>query len=308
LKKGTKKLLLVWMRARAKAFCFFYSKNKAFLFLLACGSAHAQVQSVTLQPPARAFGYFIGDTITAGAVIMLAPGTELDARSLPTPGEITGGLDIRRVATTAQGNTLLVSIEYQTFTAPEEAMQVRVPAYTLTFHRGAAHFTAQIPFWSFYTSPFRHERQATIDPAVLRPDHAIPPLSPVAAQRGLAASLCIALAALYALASFRGWTPRLARHPGPFAQAARRIRATSSAEDALLALHRAFDATAGARLLPEDLDAFVRHHPQFQPLRDDIDAFFQISRARFFGAREQPGGPYNLVTLSKRLRRAERTA
>ncbi len=278
-----------------------------FLLLLA-GSAHAQVKAVTLQPPARDFGYFIGDTIKAGALITLTPGTALDARSLPTPGEITGGLDIRRVTTASQGDTLHVSIEYQTFTAPEEAMQVRVPPYTLAFHRGAARFTAQIPFWSFYTSPFRHERQATLDPAVLRPDHPIPPLSPAASQRGLAASLGIALAAFLALARFRGWTPRLALHRRPFAQATRRIRATHSPEDALLALHRAFDATAGARVLPEDLDSFVQRHPQFQPLRQEIDAFFQLSRARFFGANDPAGGPHDLITLAKHLRRAERTA
>jgi mxaA protein len=281
------------------------------LLLLTAQPAHAQVQTVTLQPP-RDFGYFIGDTLTATALITLAPGTELDANSLPTPGQITGGLDIRRVTSTAQANTLRIDIEYQTFTAPEEAMQVRIPAYALTFHRGTTHFTAQIPFWSFYTSPFRHERETAIDPASLRPDHAIPPLSPAAAQRGFAASLCVALAAFYVLARSRGWAPRLSLHPRPFARAARRIRVTQSPEDALLILHRAFDATAGHRLLPEDLAAFLQHHAQFQPLRDEIERFFQTSRARFFGAGADSsasgGGSKHFLTLAKNLRRAERAA
>jgi len=293
-----------------KVFCFFLSKKKYFLpcLILVAGCATpaaAQVLGVKLQPPARDFGYFIGDTMTLGVRIRLAPGTVLDTFSLPAPGAVAAAIDLRRVTVTSQADTLLVQADYQTFVAPEEAMQMRVPGYMLTFRNGAKMFQATIPPWSFYTSPFRHERAAVTDPAVLRPDPELAPLDTAPFRLGAAAALAVALAALLVLARLRGWRPRLALRRPPFAKAVRQLHGADRTS-AMLALHRAFDTTAGRALLAEDVEIFLRDHPAFQPLRNDIELFFGLSRATFFG--RHAAADADLLTLARRLRRAERRA
>lgn len=281
----------------------------ALLFAVPTTPAAAQVLGVTLQPPARDFGYFIGDTMTLGARIRLAPGTVLDARSLPAPGAVAAAIDLRRVSAESEADTLVVQADYQTFVAPEEAMQVRLPGYTLAFRNGEKSFQATVPAWSFYTSPFRHERAEVTDPAVLRPDPGVAPLDTAPLRLGCAAALAVAGAAMLVLARLRGWRPRLAGRQPPFAQAFRQIgalRQLGSADRtaAMLALHRAFDATAGHALLAEDVEAFLRAHPIFQPLHNDIESFFRRSRATFFG--RQAAAEMDLLALARRLRRAER--
>jgi mxaA protein len=318
-KKNQKTFALVGAYARysrvnptRKVFCFFFSKKKYFLPCLAAlltTPAAAQVLSVTLQPRPRDFGYFIGDTMTLGTRVRLAPGTVLDAASLPAPGAVAAAIDLRRVTVSRQGDTLLVQADYQTFVAPEEAMQVRVPGYMLAFRNGAKTFQATIPPWSFYTSPFRHERAAVTDPAVLRPDPGLAPLDTEPYRFGCAAAFALAVAALLVLARLRGWRPRLARRRPPFAHAVRQLGGADQIS-AMLALHRAFDATAGRALLAEDVEPFLLAHPVFQPLRHDIESFFSLSRASFFG--RQAASDADLMALvhalARRLRRAERRA
>jgi mxaA protein len=282
-------------------------------------SAPAQVQSVTLLPPARDFGYFIGDTMSLEAFVATAPDTALDPHSLPVPGPVGPGVDVRQVAVVAERAGVWVRVEYQTFVAPEEAMQVRVPGYSLTFRRGDARFVAQVPFWNFYTSPFRHERQAVVDPAALRADHAVAGRSLRHAWIGLGASLAVAGAAGFALAKGRGWVPRLARRRAPFARAARSVTAVAGRDDggawhadALVALHRAFDEASGRRMMAEDVAAFVAARAAFQPLREEIEWFFTASRAVFFGADAAAAAHLasaaRVVALARRLRQVERMA
>lgn len=277
--------------------------------LLAATPATAQVRNVTLQPPERDFGYFLGDTITAEAIVTLVPGTTLDPHSLPSPGQISAGLDITGVTTTNTATSLDIRIEYQTFVAPEEAMQVRVPSYELAFRQGTTRLTAPIPAWSFYTSPFRHERIAVVDPAALRPDHDVSPYPQGVPRRGLFVSLGTAFAAGFLLARGRGWVPGFSVKPKPFARAAMQIANANSDNDALRALHRAFDAAAASRMLAADIPEFLQRHPHFQPLRADIELFFAASRAAFFsaGAAQTMRVP-ELRALARKFRRAERMA
>ncbi len=269
------------------------------------GSPAAAQVSVTLQPPARDFGYFPGDLLTGTAVIVLGPDTILDARSLPPAGPVSGSMDVRRVEVSraADGRRVEVRVTYQTFFSPEQVLRADIPGYALAFAQAGHRLTAAVPGFSVAVSPFRHDLQPVLDPAALRPDHAA-----LSADTGTALRDLLAGAALAALAGLILLVPGFDRRRGPFARAARqlaRLPPDGAAPDGLLVLHRAFDATAGRRLFADDLDVFLDGHPRFAPLRTEIAGFFAASRDAFFGAGAAPDRPW-LVRLGGELVRAER--
>ena len=121
------------------------------------------------------------------------------------------------------------------------------------------------------------------------------------------------------LAYHQAWWPFGARPSRPFTAAARAIRQRAAAgadQDAyrssLLDLHRAFDASAGRRVLAEDVPIFLASHQVFKPLKPDIVRFFATSRRAFFGndvtgaAEDMPLA--EVADLGKRLGDAERWA
>jgi mxaA protein len=82
--------------------------------------------------------------------------------------------------------------------------------------------------------------------------------------------------------------------------------------ESLLDLHRAFDASAGRRVLAEDVPFFLARHQVFKPLASDISRFFATSRRAFFG-NDLNGATEDMplaevATLGKRLGEAERRA
>jgi mxaA protein len=83
----------------------------------------------------------------------------------------------------------------------------------------------------------------------------------------------------------------------------------NAARDAMLELHRAFDATAGRRVLAADIDGFIEQHKRFGGLKQDIETFFAASRTFFFGPVQDAALPLDrLAALGRRLMRAERAS
>jgi mxaA protein len=278
--------------------------------LLAARMALAQV---VLHPPARDFGYFLGDTFAIEAEVAPPAGAVLDARSLPAPGPVSTWIDVRGASVRERDGRLWVRIAYQSFFDPAEAARASVPPYTLVFTRAGERLTVPVPGWSFLVSPFRHTLTPVMEASALRGDHA--PLH--APERGAWLRLLLACAgALGAagwLAHARGWWRLPGLRRPPFAAAARRIaalaRAGGAPTDALLALHRAFDATAGRRVLAGDLRGFLDSHPRFAAQRQAIAAFFEASRRHFFGARGEAGWSVaEALALARALSAAERQA
>jgi mxaA protein len=296
LKKRTKKLLLCLAAAMPIA-----------------NSALAQIKSVSTEPSQRDFGYFPGDRITSTAVIRVGPDTKLDAGSLPQTGPVTTDIDLRSTTTQETtdtgGRRITIRTEWQTFATPDEVSHIDIPGYQLIFTKDKARFTANIPGFSIAVSPFRHDIQPVLDPSVLRPDHPVAPIDLSRDWQQLYAAGAIALLAAFSLAASRGLLPWMRQKHAPFADAARRItKGTEGGEQALLLLHRAFDLTAGERVLADDLDVFLTRHPRFQPLRADIETFFADSRRIFFDSAASPPSPAAKpwARLSRALARAER--
>ena len=153
----------------------------------------------------------------------------------------------------------------------------------------------------------------------LRPD-TVPRVSSTRDSRiGFGAGLFITATALVLYAYYAAWWPFRKRPARPFTQTARALRRLErQPEDGtafrtgLLDLHRAFDATAGQRLLAEDVPRFLSAHGQFRPFAPEIERFFATSRLAFFG-NDLPGAakamPLSAIAaLGSKLGDAERRA
>jgi mxaA protein len=296
LKKRTKKLLVVLALA-----------------LTVESHALAQIRSITTDRTQRDFGYFPGGLISSTAVIHVGPDTTLQAGSLPQTGPVSTDIDLRKATTQeaaeSGGRRITVRTEWQSFATPEEVSRIDIPGYQLIFIKDQARLTANIPGFSIAVSPFRHDLQPVLDPSVLRPDHPVAPIDLARDRQQLYAASALALVAALAVIASRGLLPWAGRKHAPFADAARRIsRDRAGGRDALLLLHRAFDSTAGERVLADDLDRFLASRPRFRPLRAEIENFFAESRRMFFDSTENLPSP--AVTpwarLSRALARAER--
>jgi mxaA protein len=118
----------------------------------------------------------------------------------------------------------------------------------------------------------------------LRLDHPAPTIPTLALRRRLQIwSIAFALT----IASWLGWwlvrSLRAAANQ-PFGRALHEIRRTDDdSAAAWLAVHRAFDRTAGRALQLSTLPALFRQSPQFESQRRAIEQFYAESNLRFFG-------------------------
>lgn len=292
--------------------------------LLAAGAispATAEVVRVELVAP-RAFGYLIGDTFLHEVRITLEPTAALDTASLPRPGPSTYWLhlvtvDLEDLGHFDGGHRYRLLLRYQTFYAPLEPKPLATPALTLMVHDDAERSTVEVPSWPFLMSPLREIVSSRVGASMaLQPDVA-PHAHDLTLDRWLV-SLAGggAAAALAGLGWLRGWGPFRRKHQ-PFVRAAREIRRclggqrTDAYREALLLLHRAFDAATGRRLLADDVASFLARRPGFHSTATEIALFFAASRQAFFGAGEERAkadfSAASLLALARRLAGFERS-
>ncbi len=204
--------------------------------------------------------------------------------------------------------------------APADAGPAGEEAANEVSPRDEAMATAHIPSWTFLMSPLR-EIQTPEPPegpvGFLKPDRAPQPLdlgrlTLLFAVSGLAAALFLVL-----LAHHYAWGPFRSRPARPFTVASRTVKAKARGRgddqaytEALLALHRAFDETAGHRVFAEDAAGFLEQNATFKPHADEISRFYEASRLAFFkgdvaAARAVMSLP-DLAALAGKLGAAER--
>ena len=287
------------------------------------GPAFAQVQAVDLYAP-RAFGYVIGDVIEHEVQIALAPPYTLEPASLPRPRPLNYWLDLQQVRLDDRGisgdsHRYTLHLAYQTFYAPLEPKRLVIPALTLTASNEGQRAAIAVPEWAFITSPLREVVATAPGQAMrLQPDIEPRPIPTVRMASTLAASGTVGLLALAALAWQMGWWPFRVGRRRPFAQAARAVGKLASSSSAsayraaLVALHRAFDITAGRGVFAEDLPAFMSTHPAFRAGESEVRLLFATSRQAFFGndldSAMHALPPEQLAAIARRLRSIERAA
>lgn len=297
----------------------------AMLAAMALTAAAAGGVRVAILEP-RPFGYFLGDAFRREVEVSVPAGAELELASLPHPGPINYWLELRSVDVEEQagseGTTYRIALDYQAFYSALDPRRLTVPGFTLKVAEAGTTEDAVVPDWSFVVSPVRElfpGKESESTTVALQPDAASPLVGTGLARTVLLVSGISTFIALLLLARHLAWWP-FRRRPGrPFTEAARFLKSHSAQlsgeggyRAALLKLHRAFDLAAGRRVLPDDLDAFLREHPEYAPFAPDIERLFACSRQTFFGGGNgsvRASMPLAAITdLGSRLGAAERGA
>jgi mxaA protein len=266
----------------------------------ACGAAEA-VAAVVEQP--RAFGHVVGDVLTQR--VLLAADRPPPAEALAAPQRLSAWIERRsaRVERAADGRRWL-AVDYQLVNAPRSPTTVRIPPWRL--EGDAARPALLVPAWPVEVSPIT-ARAAPGSPAwQLRPDRPAPEVATGPLRLRLALASGALAAWLAAWAGWLAWRHRRDAAALPFAAAARALgREDDGSPAAWRAVHEAFDRSAGEVVRASTLPRLFERAPQFEPLRDRIEAFYAQSAARFFG--EGPGAPAaSPRALCRELRRIER--
>ena len=287
----------------------------ASLSIAACASASSAAVTAFVEEP-RAFGYVLGDVLTQ-RVLLQAGGRDLGAVTPPSVGRTGMWLERRPVTLETDGNgRKWMVIAYQVVNAPQTLTQITLPALTLSSPAG---IELQVAEWPASIGPLTPPTAfATGDLQPLRPDRQAPMPGTAGLRRQIAWSLGLLLATLLAWAGW--WWARNWRESArlPFARAWRQMQRLPEAPgaasgDAWVCLHRALNETAGQVVHATSLSALLARAPYLQPLRAQLERFYQASSERFFTpaakAASQAGqnsGEFPLHALCRALYRAER--
>jgi len=267
------------------------------------GDAPPAPNAIVEQP--RPFGYVVGDVLTQ-RVLLQVEERGFEPAALPEAGRIGVWLERRapRIEPSPDGRRWL-AVDYQVINAPQALTTVSLPAWELRPRSGAT--TLRIGAWPISVSaltPPQVFAQGGLEE--LRPDRPAPLIATQGTRRQIAiwsSALIVTLAVWAGWCVRRNWRSRSAQ---PFARALREIRRLEdSAPEAWLALHRAFDRTAGRAMQTATLATLFQQAPHLAPLRPGIEQFFNQSAERFFGA-GLPASPLSVRKLCTELRRVEK--
>jgi mxaA protein len=239
----------------------------------------AAALAVVEQP--RSFGYVVGDVVTQ-RVLLEERGRAFTPDPLPAAGPLGNWVERRaaHIEGDARGRRWLV-VEYQIMNSPPVIQLVTLPAWKLA--------GLSIPEWQISVAPLTPEQPfAKGGLGGLRPDRAPPTIVLAPIHRWMMIWLGCALALVLWWAGWWAWRNWRASTRQPFAKALREIRALDEqSSQAWVALHRAFDATAGRVVQAETLPSMFAQAPRFKAERAAIEQFFAQSSARFFDARSE---------------------
>jgi mxaA protein len=267
--------------------------------LLARHEAHAQQLDPVVEQP-RPFGYTVGDIATQR--VQLPDG--FAPSPLPEAARASAWLERRpaRLERGPDGRRWLL-VDYQVVNAPRALTTVTVPGWQIA---GAAGVPAlRIPAAAISVGPLT--APAGTDQALpLRPDRPAPTIATGEMRRQLwlwVTTLAVTLAAWLAYAGWNAWR---ASKTLPFARALRELRGRAAGPMAAhVALHQAFDRTAGQVVHASRLAALFERAPHLRPLQPRIERFYAQSAALFFGGSVAADAESPLA-LCRQLRRLER--
>ena len=296
-----------------------WRRSAGMAALLACLAATAaeSIGNVHADDP-RPFGRFIGDILERRVTFDVADSAEVlapvGANESRRAGPWVTLLDSRvRSTGLPRGRRYELLLRYQIINSPPRPVLITVPGTDLRVRSSGEIRTEHVPDWLLSLGPLtgpdvREGLEAR------RPSR-LPPLMDARTPAVLAASWSGVGLLLAAWLGFERWGGAWFRsRRGPFARAHAGLRRLSREPQdaererrALRLLHRAFDETAGRRVFAEGLDAFLAEHARFAAQRAGIEAFYDTSRAEFFGhgsatAVSLPA----LLRLSEQLRLSER--
>lgn len=258
------------------------------LLLLASNPAGARSAIETLDyTPPRAFGWRIGDRFERDILLRLHAPYRLVPDSLPPAGRHTHWLALTRPPIeerSADGITeYRVRLRYQVVNVTPDVPDVTLPAVTLRMEGEGETQQALIPASRLRIGTITDFAGSDLRPA--QPPASLPVRDgPLVAWSALLAAALLGLAWLRWGSVFAGGTRPFARLQRQLARAPQAMWTDEAYGDALRAVHRAFNATAGRTLFGDSLDGFFTDAPRFAALDADIRDFFRRSNAHFFRA------------------------
>lgn len=265
-------------------------------------------ESLLVEQPSRAFGYFIGDVLQQRIYHRYDDARFGDA-GLNEPRRVSNYLlrspVVQQSGKRASGERQRwLEIRYQVINAPGENLVTSIPALKIAREAGP---DIDIPEWSFSISPLLVKADDAPVPEQIRADIAALQAVPLYSSRPMK----ISSAVLFSLLSLwlLWWLFRHFRDQRilPFARARKLIKRADRHQDSegWVALHRAFNFTAGKSINQSNIDELIAAAPWLSPLRAAIDEFYQQSAERFY--RQSGALPkLDIAQLSDQLFRCER--
>lgn len=285
--------------------------------LIACSASISEpIQFFQVQTP-RPFGYVIGDVIEQRIRVKTRAGIPLQPASLPTVGQLNRWLQVKQVIISSEksnigGDEYLIILQYQLINAPQTVTMLAVPAFKLNFGTNQQTIEQTVPTWHFSAGPVRE--------LAIRKDESGEYMRPFAppgtiedpqSRYLLYLSLSIFTVAAARLAWHAGWFPGV-RGRTVFSRAGRRIGNLNSQqmEQALSALHEAFNTLNQKPLFKGQLADFYRRHPDYRDIASELEWFFQYSERFFFGTPVQadPVDLNRIKMICRQCRQIERSS
>jgi mxaA protein len=303
--------ILTVMFKACNVFAEILSFRLLMLMLVLSASPHVYAADVVVRAElARAYGYVIGDLIEQRLQIDMPQAMKLDAASLPKPGKLNAWVELR----SAEQAATTVVLRYQLMNSPRDVAVVFLPAIKLQFiGADAVRREVLVDAQAISISPLtKEETFARTGMEDMRPEREVQPLDTHKHEQRVMQALGAAAVLAGLLGAWLWWRKqRLAR--GPFARAAAAMASLKAehALDAMIALHEAFNAVAGRSVFAQSLGSFFAQQPQYASEKSEIEDFFSMSRAQFFG---QAAAPKRhdvdqlkwIASLAKRLARIEK--
>lgn len=256
------------------------------------------IVSIETKDPVKLVGYTVGDVIEREVTLTIKAPYKLIETSLPIPGyekRYRGqliGIELKNIEHEKKEadteTTHHIKLAYQVFTNNVVAKNAALgPEYlnliNTTDKKDLVKY--RVPSLSIAVSPIAIFGQVKIE------NNMSPFLGPLlisdaqerqALKISLAAIVISLIGLLYILGK-HAWLPRMG---GAFAKAYRTVRRTgnddSGIKQAISAIHQAFNTTAGMSVFNDTLSDFLHLHPDFYPIRPEIEAFFDLSRQVYF--------------------------
>jgi mxaA protein len=225
---------------------------------------------------------------------------------MPAAGPLGNWVERRaaRIERDPQGRQWL-AVDYQIMNSPQAIQLVTLPAWKLAMKNGETDLG--VPEWQISVAALTPEQAfGRAGLGRLRPDREAPAIDLTPMRRWMTLWISGALALILLWAGWWAWRNWQAASRQPFAKALREMRdVDEQSPQAWVALHRAFDATAGRVVQPETLPSMFERAPRFEPQRSAIEAFFAQSSARFFETGPRASS-ISVRALCAELRRIEK--
>ncbi len=286
------------------------------------------VVKLHITEPERDVGYTVGDVLKRVITLEVKKPYTLVNTSIPIVGYERRwkgkviGIDVSAVklSETEQNNshTYVIDVDYQVLTNNVVAKPGALPAEMLHFKfvdtKGKASLLQfRIPSWNFRISPLAVFGSVKVeqDMSGLRGPLVLDARTHERNRNIATGILGLALLGLLYILGNRAWLPRMG---APFAKAMRDIRklpeSPQGIQQAVSRLHLALNKTANQSVFKGSLDEFLAKKPAFNAVRNDLLAFFEVSRHAFFESTPNPDSKTQnvawLKAFARRCRDCER--